>query len=211
VAQGNFRRILELVNDGIVDGLVSTIDSSISALYTSATNTAVGTPGVAITDSTLRSAAATLANQNVNILNGNAHLVVTPGDYYNGILGVDRYVTALNIGGTEAIRGGKIPSLFNINVDYSQNVAVTSSSPATNHNLMFEKYAFVVGFVEFEKAQTYSANAPVDEAILTDPESGVSLRVQKYYDASVRTWYYQVDVKWGVAVLDSSRFVEVKS
>lgn len=211
ISQGNFRRILELTMDGMLEGLVTTIDQSVAALYSSATITPVGTPGAALTDVALRSAAASLANHNVNIQGGNTYLVVTPSDYYNGILGVDRYVTALNVGGTEAIRGGRIPSLFNINVDYSPNVAVTSASPATNHNMMFEKYAFVIGFVEFEPASTYGPNTNVTEEIMTDPATGISLRVQKYFDPSVRTWYYQMDVKWGVAVLDANRFIEVKS
>jgi hypothetical protein len=210
-ARGNYDRILELAFPGALEGLANAVDQSVAQLYSSVATTPVGTAGVALTDAVLRSAAATLAGNNVDVQSGGVTLVTTPGVYYNQLLGNAGYVQAYQIGGSEAIRGGKIPSLYGINVDYSPNIVTTATSPVTIENMMFARDAFVIGFVEFEPATNFSQNAPVDEAIVTDPVSGITIRVQKYYDASLRTGYYQMDVKWGTAVLDENRAIPVRA
>jgi hypothetical protein len=211
ISQGNFSRILDLTIPGMLDGLVSTVDTTIAQLYSSVGTTPVGTAGTSLTDTTLREGVATLAANNVNVQQSEVYLITTPGVYYNQLMSQTNYVQTYAIGTDQTVRGGKIPTLYGVNVDYSPNIVTTATSPVTIENMMFERNAFVVGFVQFEPATANAMSAPVDEAIVTDPETGISLRVQKYYDASVRTWYYQIDIKWGAAVLDENRAVVVKA
>lgn len=204
-AQGNLTRIVQQTIPGIMNGLISEIDTTLGALYTSAADN-VGISGAPVTDVLVREAAGKLADAKVDLSDpGCCHLVVSASSYFNDLLNEDRYVLANQSGQTNALRGGNIPSVYNIGVDYTHNL--TSSSGT--HGLMWHRDAITIGFIEFERANKYSTNAPVDEEILTDPETGISLRVQKYYDASLRTWFYQIDVKWGVIVTDANRMVDV--
>jgi len=204
IAQGNLTRILDLTVPGMIDGLVTLVDASLGALYTSATNN-IGTAGAPITDDLVREGVSLLADEKVPLdVPGAVNLVVSPQGYFRDLMAIDRYVLANQSGNTEAMRGGKIPSQYNIGVDYTHNYTDATGK----HGLLWHRDAMTIGFIEFEAANKYGG-AAVEEAIVTDPATGLSLRVQKYYDATLRTWFYQMDVKWGVAVTDADRMVDV--
>lgn len=210
ITQGNYRRILEEVTESAIEGLARSVDNSLASLYASAANS-VGTGGSALTDAAIRSGIATLSDYAP--IGSNTTLVVDNGTYFNTLLGIDRYVEAYKAGDNGAtLRGGRLPRLYDIAVDWSQNIVSTEVSSVTSqHGMLFDRYAAVIGFMEFNPASEFSSNAAVEEAIVTDPNTGLSMRVQKYYDAALRTGYYQIDVKWGVAVYDANRIVHVLS
>lgn len=210
VAKGNADRIIAETAQGIIDGLLSTVDAAVAALYSSYVYE-TGTYNAALTDATMRTAVQTLAANKVDVQGGGVNFITSPKGYFTDLMGIDRYVQAQIIGQDgEPIRGGKIPTLYNVGVDYSHNVQTsTISSTTVAHSLMFEKYAFVAGFMEFNAATEFGKNVQVEESMITDPVTGVAIRMQKYYDPALRTGYLQFDVKYGVAVLDSSRFVRV--
>lgn len=208
-SQGGKDRIMEETVPGIIDGLMSTADKALTALYSSYSMSA-GAYNSAITDPHLRSALRQLAAQGVKIENpGTVHIMTDPTGYFTDLLGIDRYVTPLNIGSVQqssTVVTGTIPSLFNCSVGYSQNIQTTTISGNTvAHSLVFNKYAFVIGFTKFNPA-----NAPhVKEVIITDPKTQVSIRQQVYYDVELRKTVAQWDIAYGVAVLDANRFVRL--
>jgi hypothetical protein len=208
---GNFARIIQLTVPGMLEGLVSQIDQSVTALYSSLTTTPVGTPGVALTDATFRSAIATLSANNVYPEMGDVHFCVNPSVYWNQLVGLSQYQPAYAVGDASTIREGNLKTLYDCNVSYSPNIVTTASSPTTIENLLFHRDAFVIGFVEFEPVNKYADKAQVEESIVTDPISGVSLRVMRYLDPDLKTWIYNIDVKWGVAVLDGARGIVVQA
>jgi hypothetical protein len=73
---------------------------------------------------------------------------------------------------------------------------------------MFERDGFVICFKKFESANTYG-EPNVQEDIVTDPVTGITMRAQKFYDADLRTWVYALDVCYGIGILDADRIVEV--
>lgn len=207
---GNFARIIQLTVPGMLEGLVSTIDQSVTSLYSSLTTTPVGTAGAAFTDATFRSAMSTLTGNNVYPEMGDVHLVVNPATYWNGLVGLSQYQPAYAVGDASTIREGNLKTLYDVNVSYSPNIVTTASSPVTINNLLFHRDAFVIGFVEFEPVNKYADKAQVEESIVTDPISGVSLRVMRYLDPDLKTWIYNIDVKWGVAVLAGERGIVIQ-
>lgn len=200
-AQGGLTRILERTVPGMVNGLISAVDASLGALYTSATSQ-VGAAGAPVTDATVREACTALMDYKVPMnVPGHCNLILSPRGYMTDLMAEDRYVLANQSGTDQALRGGTIPSVYNIGVDYTHNY----TSASGYHGMLFAQDAMTIGFVQFDPAN----NGQVIEEILTDPETGITLRVQKYYDPSLRTAFYQVDVKWGVAVTDANRMVDV--
>lgn len=209
ISQGGMPLIISQTVPGIVDGLLSQVDAKVAALYASFTQT-TGTYSTDVTDANLRDAVQQLQAANVDLNMQNVSFVTTSKGYTKDLLGIDRYTTPLNIGGQgEPLRTGRmVPTLFNMGVDYSPNIVTgTISGTAVAHSLVFEKYAFVAAFEKFRPTSELGSNAPLEEYIVTDPRTGVSLRFQKYFEPGRRTWFLQVDVNYGVALLDASRFV----
>lgn len=206
-SQGGKEAILEDTIPGVVNGLIREFDKALTALYSSFSLTA-GAYNAAITDANLRIAMEKLANAGVDMdTPGSVHFITSSKGYFIDLLGIDRYVTPLNVGTVQnpsAIISGFIPTLFNTTVGWSHHIQKTTVSGNTvAHSLLFEKNAFGIGFTEFAPA-----NAPnVKETIITDPKTRVSIRQQVYYDPKQRRWVAQWDVMGGVCVIDANRFV----
>jgi hypothetical protein len=212
-AQGNFAKAFELTFGGMLDGLATKIDTDLTALYASA-GAQVGTGGSAITDAVIRSAIQELAQNDVMISPDKVHFVTHPSNYWAEIMGLTNYNLALNVGRgfnqqTPGIQSGQVGNIYGVDFDYSNNIALTTlSSVDSTHNLMFERDGFVICFKKFESANTYG-EPNVQEDIVTDPVTGITMRAQKFYDADLRTWVYALDVCYGIGILDADRIVEV--
>lgn len=213
LARGGINRVLAETIPSMIDGLVTKIDSDLFALYTDYTQT-VGTYNGVLTDIVFREGIQKLMDSNVNFSNpGNVHLVLDPKAYIADLFAEDRYTLALNIGDNgKALATGQAPLLYNVDVSQSPNVPVTTISGGTSaHNLLFEKDAFCIGFIQFNPAKRFGESAPVDENIIVDPVSRLSMRWSKFYDADKSTWFLRLDAAYGVVTLDPSRFVRVLS
>jgi hypothetical protein len=205
--RGGMDLILSETVPAIVDGLLKKVEGDIGALYGSA-GTTIGTYNGAIDDATLRSGVTTLQNANVDLQMQNVAFITTPKGYSTDLMGIDRYVTVLNTDTKGTVSGGVLPRLYNIKADISNSITTgTISSTAVAYSLLFEKYGFCAGFQKFDPVATQGQNAPVEEYIVTDPGSGITIRFQKYFDPTLRTWFLQADIRYGVAVLDANRIV----
>jgi len=208
--QGNFDRWLQMVYSAMLDGIVTSIDQSLLSLSSLVTQS-VGSAAspVPLSDDLFRDAITMLTNNGLQVDPSRTTFVTNPKGYYKDLLDEQKYVNAMNVGSTDAITRGKMPNLYNVAIDYSQHIT-SSGDPLVTKNVLFDRFAFVIGFLEFERADAHGG-AAVEEEIVTDPETGVSLRVQKYYKTDIRSWVYSLDVKWGVKELDLSRAVIINS
>lgn len=207
---GGKEAILADTVPAIIDGLITQIDSDLMALYSNFTMTS-GAYDSAITDAHVRSALRQLANKGVDTKTpGKINFITDTNGYYTDLLGIDRYVTPLNLGqvnNPSAIISGRMPSLFGVNIDWSQNIKTTTVSGNTvAHSLMFEKYGFAIGFTQFNPANA----AQIKETLIVHKPTGAMIRQQFFYDQDVRSWVGQWDVRYGVCALDANRFVRLQ-
>jgi hypothetical protein len=208
IAQGNAERFVKMAIKPILDGIIRAIDTAIAAQYVNATYQ-VGTYNGAVTDIVLRAGLRQLAAGDCPMDDGLLHLATTAKGYFGDLLGVDRYVTPLNIGeGLDVIQRGKIPTLFNVQVDFSNNVPTsTISGQVSGHSLLFHRDAIVMAFMEFEPASKYG-EANVEEMFI-EHESGVRIRVSKWYEPGPGVWYMRFEVKYGIKTLNGGLMCEV--
>jgi hypothetical protein len=215
IAAGNFDNILALAQPGIMEGMTRTIDKSLIALYTGLSTTPVGTPGVPLSDYTIRNGISTLSANMVDPSNGDVHFVLGDQVYWLQLPqvvdsnGNRIYTPAYAMGDNKFIREGDVGQLYGLRVNHSQNIGPSQTSPVSTPNLMFQTDAFTIGFLEMEPANKYAKSAPVDEYIYVDPNTGVSVRSQLAYDVGLQAWTYSVDAVFGVAVYMPNRGVVV--
>jgi len=201
---GNFAQAFQDVLGGGLDGLAIAIDQSLSQLVkTLMVNAPVGTSGQAIADGDVRTALKQLEKRNVK--SKNCYMVVSPENWWDGLLNEGRYVNVMNSGNSQPIQQGEIFGLYGMkSVSRSNNIDVVTGTPNHSENVIFDRYAFAIGFLEFEKAGAYGA-PNVEEDILTDPDTGISLRLHRWYDPDTASWQARMDICWGVTVLDDKR------
>ena len=209
IAAGNFDTILGLAKPGILEGMVRTIDKSLVALYTGLSNTPVGTAGVDLTDDTIGDGIASLSSQMVDPTNGDVHFITGDQVYWQQLRKIPNYTAAYAMGDNRFIREGDVGNLYGLRVNYSQNIVATATSPVATNNIMFQKDAFVIGFLNFEPAKKYAPSAAIDEQIYVDPNTGIAVRAQMYYDNDLQGTIYSVDCCYGVAVYMANRGVVV--
>ena len=111
--------------------------------------------------------------------------------YFAALLKDNSISAVMNYGGEEGVRGGKIPKLFGF------NVLCVPTLPANSENLT----GFAGGrqsLVVAARVPSVPANAPGEVAVATDPESGLSIQVRRWYSMDDRTWYMESGLVYGV-------------
>lgn len=212
VAQRGFQQAFDLVFPSYLDGIIEQIDTDLTALAVSAAQQA-GTGGVALTDATLRAAIAKITTKPYNVRLDPSRVFFVGGNsaYWNDLLKEDRYALAMNTGRPDILASGNLTKMYNITFDYSPNLLQTSlSGTTTTHNLMFHRDFAVIGFMKFRDPAAYGS-PNVEVANVTDPETGISLQLMRWFDPNTDKWYWKWKVCYGVTVYDSYRAVEVLS
>jgi hypothetical protein len=217
IAQGNQMRILQETITGMLDDLIFSVEQDIAAMW--AYLPIVGANNVYLNDVTMRAALQILETNRIDPRRDVISWRGTSKQYTGDLLAIDRYVLAINQGegikaGTDpVVQTGYIPSLYNINADWSHAMpSQTFSGASTEVSMMFEKHMGAVGFLEFQPSSVLSeGSAPITETFTKDPDSGITVRWQTYMDPGVRTMFLQADVCWGSGVLDATRGVTILS
>lgn len=185
--------------------LAERIETDLLSLYASLTaNAAVGTPGIAITESTVDGAETALFQAKVPATEPK-HLVVDAATYsqLRQISRFSEYQTAGDAGLRALIDGsvGKIKDFF---VFRSQFVQKTGSAPVTTHNIAFARSA--LGLVMRRLPQPL----PGTGAIAEYAELGnFGMRVVMSYQPNTLAQQFTVDVLYGTGVLRNSFGVQV--
>ena len=115
----------------------------------------------------------------------------------NSLLGVDKFTKANEYGSRAPLVEGAIGDIFGINVFESQLVPSTGS-PATYHNLAYTKDAIAL---VMRSLPTDGNGEGVSQTVVTDPESGVSMRLTSSYDANALGRKVTLDMLYGVGVI----------
>jgi hypothetical protein len=112
----------------------------------------------------------------------------------------DTMKLALNFGGTEVIRDGRIPNVFGFNYVTNPNI------PANGENL--------AGFIAFKSALLI-ATAPIQPAeevlrdgtqytVMTDPDLGISLEARSFGSSQMDRAFRVIESNYGYAVGNAS-------
>jgi len=185
--------------------LAERIETDLLSLYASLTaNAAVGTPGMAITESTVDGAETALFQAKVPATEPK-HLVVDAATYsqLRQISRFSEYQTAGDAG-LRALIDGSVGKLKDFYVFRSQFVQKTGSAPVTTHNVAFARSA--LGLVMRRLPQPL----PGTGAIAEYAELGnFGMRVVMSYQPNTLAQQFTVDVLYGTGVLRNSFGVQV--
>lgn len=124
----------------------------------------------------------------------------------NKLLGVDKFTKANEYGSRAPLVEGALGDIYGINVFESQLVPSTGS-PATYHNLAYTKDAIAL---VMRSLPTDGNSEGVSQAVVTDPESGVSMRLTSSYDANALGRQVTLDILYGVGVIRDEFLFDVQ-
>ena len=199
--------LLKLYMQPALIALAERIETDLLSIYSQFTfNSAIGSPGSAVTEATIDAAETALFNAKVPA--SQQKYLITDGATYSQIRQIPRFSefhTAADAGVRALIDGsvGKIKDLF---VFRSQLVQKTGSGPATTHNVAFTGSA--IGMAMRRLPQPL----PGTGAIAEYAEMGnFGFRVLMSYAPNTLAQQFTLDALYGVAKLRDQHFVEVYS
>jgi hypothetical protein len=199
--------LLKVYMEPAVVAIAEKIETDLLGLYASFTaNTAVGTPGIALTEAVIDSSETALFAAKVPS-NQPKHLVVDAAGY-SALRQIPRFSEFRTAGeaGVNALIHGTVGKLKDFFVFRSQFVAKTGSSPVTTHNLAFARDA--IGLVIRRLPQPL----PGTGAIAEYAELGnFGMRVVMSYQPDTLSQQFTVDVLYGKAVIRNAFGVQVES
>lgn len=183
------------------------VEADIFALYASAA-TAKGTSGTAVSGDLIRAdvrpllttAKAPIADRSL-FLSGEDYANLLDANASTGFLRAD----VLGPVGATGLADGALGKLYGFQVFESSYVPVVSG---TNHNLAFHKDAIALVIRDLPPVP---AGMGAVSSIVTDAESGLSLRVRMNYDSSIGGVATTVEILYGVAVIRPDFLVDVVS
>jgi hypothetical protein len=118
--------------------------------------------------------------------------LVADVDIYDALLGDSNITQAFQYGGSEAIREGRIPRLFGMNV-YETNVL--PSLTTTIGAFIVHPDAMAVAMRQFSSVVPTSAYEAFET--VTDPESGITMQYRRLYDPNVGKMYASFECLFG--------------
>ncbi len=199
--------LLKLYMQPAVVALAERIESDLLNLYSQFTaNTAVGLPGIAITEAVVDQAETALFQAMVPASAGK-YLVVDPVTY-SALRQIPRFSEYYSAGeaGLRALVDGAVGKLKDFFIFRSQLVSKTGSAPVTTHNNAFARDG--IGLVIRRLPQPL----PGTGAIAEYAEMGnFGLRVVMSYQPNTLAQQFTVDVLYGCAVLRNTFGVQVDS
>ena len=199
--------LLKIYMQPAVAAIAQKVESDLLNLYAGFTaNTPVGTPGTAITESTIDAAETALFLAKVPP-NAEKYMVVDAATYsaWRQIPRFSEFQTAGDAGLKALINGsvGKIKDFF---VFRSQFVQYTGSNPTTTHNLAFTRDA--LGLVIRRLPQPL----PGTGAIAEYAELGnFGMRVVMSYQPNTLAQQFTVDILYGCGILRNTSGVQVNT
>ena len=120
------------------------------------------------------------------------------------MLGDEHINDSGSYGGPDAIRDGRIPSAYGLQILESQLVPVVAGSPDTTYNLAFTR--------DFAVLATRPLPAPLDNtpsAVVMDDETQLSFRLTLQYSNTAKRHVLSVDLLYGVKAVRPELAVQV--
>jgi len=125
----------------------------------------------------------------------------------NDLLGVDKFTKANEYGSRAPLVEGAIGDIFGINVFESQLVP-SAGSPAVEHCLAYTKDAIAL---VMRSLPTDGNGEGVSQAVVTDPESGISMRLTSSYDANALGRQVTLDLLYGIQTVRDEFLFDVSN
>lgn len=123
----------------------------------------------------------------------------------NVLLGVDKFTKANEYGSSRPLVEGAIGDIFGIQVFESQLVP-SVGSPAVEHNLAYTKDAIAL---VMRSLPTDGNGEGVIQSVVSDPESGVSMRLTSSYDANALGRQVTLDMLYGIKTVRPEFLLDV--
>lgn len=190
------------VNSGMT-AILEAVESDIFALY-SGLSTSEGTAGTDISDTLLKTIRTDLVNAKAP-KDENWTLGVAPKDY-TALLGIDRFTTAEKIGQAGVLAEGALGKIYNFHVFESQLAPETSTGPVNTHGLAFHRDAFAL---VVRPLPDVPMGMGAIGTVVSDPESGLAVRVRMNYDSGRGGVAVTVEILYGVAEVRDELAVHV--
>jgi hypothetical protein len=125
----------------------------------------------------------------------------------NDLLGVGKFTKANEYGSRAPLVEGAIGDIFGINVFESQLVP-SAGSPAVEHCLAYTKDAIAL---VMRSLPTDGNGEGVAQTVVSDPESGISLRLTSSYDANALGRQVTLDMLYGIQVVRDEFLFDVNN
>ncbi len=199
--------LLRIYMQPAVTSLAEKIETDLLGLYGSFTaNTAVGTPGTAITESVVDAAETALFSAKVPA--GEPKYLVVDAATYSQLRQIPRFSEFQTAGeaGLRALVDGTVGKIKDFYVFRSQFVAKTTDGVTTTHNLAFTRNA--IGLVVRRMPQPMLGTGAVSHYA----EFGnFGMRVLMSYQPNTLSQQFTVDVLYGAAVIRNEFGLQVQS
>lgn len=190
ISTGNLR---EMYLDSALSAIAEKVDADLCGLYTGLSQTVPGSANATLLTSgiivagrkQLSDAKAPLADRSM----------VVGTEAYSQLLTLPEFTSSERYGASAPIQDGELGKIYGFKVFESQSIVTATA----DQNLMFHKRAFGIAF------RPLKADAPVGhitQQIVTDPLSGMSVRVTMWYNADKLGTQCTIDVLYGFAELD---------
>lgn len=185
--------------------LAENVETYLMGLHTSITNTVTfdGTSETTIDTSmrTLRSRFSRL-----KVPQTEQKVLFADVSVIDKLLSVTKY-TSRDYAEGRAIMDGALMKIYNNNIFESQLVVVTGS-PVAYHNLALTRY----GIVLVNRPMPTDGNGKgVLQSIMTDPGTGLAIRVTEGYSHGDLGSRFTMDLLYGAAIADVNQIIEVES
>jgi hypothetical protein len=113
---------------------------------------------------------------------------------------------ASKLGFADPVIDGSIKRLGGLNLFETQMVK-TSGSPSVYHDLVYAKSA--MGLAVRPLPMDAEKFGGAKQAVVNDPQTGLSIRVTMSYDANALAPQVTLDVLWGVAILRAEHLIDL--
>lgn len=190
VSSGN---LLQMYIDSAMSAACEKVDADIAGLYSGLSQTVTGSAnGTALTNAILIAGRKQLSDAKAP---KEDRSMVVGTEAYAQLLGLDSFVSAEKYGSSTPVMEGELGKIFGFKVFESQSIVTATA----DQNLMFHKRAFGLAV---RPLPLDASGDNVRQVIVTDQESGLSVRVTIWYNANVLGTQCTVDLLYGFAELD---------
>jgi len=124
----------------------------------------------------------------------------------NNLLTLGQFTKANEYGSAKPVQEGVLGDMFGLNLFESQLVPSTGS-PAVEHNIAYTKDAIAL---VMRALPTDGNGNGVSQTVVTDPDTGISMRITNHYDANALGMQVTLDVLYGIKTIRPEFLLEVK-
>lgn len=178
--------------------IVDAVDADIAGLYSGLSQTQ-GADGTAIDAAGMRTARKTLSDAKAP---QSDRYFVAGTEAYTQLLGEAEFTSVEKYGASTPVMEGELGKIYGFRVFENQNIVTATG----DHNLAFHKHAFGLAVRPLPAAP---AGMGVQSAVVSDPISGLSVRVLMSYNARRGGVETTVEILYGVAELRDTLAVDV--